>query len=305
MQATRTGIPAASAAISKRSKGAAAAAAPIPTAGKSRRFSGLELLLLLSLALGSLLFVAGRYTGAFDFVFRIALGANASAMPPYNMAWAAVFLIAYLAALYYAGLKHGLWAPIATAAVMLALQFAYMALGLIAGTVAAVLIFLPIPFYYYGMKGLDIAGVKKELGFGDARASRALLFGIGAYVLAIIISLMLGVALALAGIGDSAKIAQKVGSLPIEVLFFAVAISPIAEEVFFRGFLQQKIGLAPASVLFALAHISYFSISEVLGALAIGLLLGIIFKYSKSIYAVIIAHALYNLTSIIMIAYLF
>ncbi len=271
----------------------------------SRQFSGLELLLLLSSALGSLLFVAGKYTGAFDFVFRIAWGASVSAMPVYNTAWAAAFFIAYVAALYYAGLKRGVGASLATAAAMLVLQFAYMTIGVIAGTVAAVLIFLPLPFYYYGSKGLSIEDVKKALGFGDARAGRALLFGIGAYMLAIIISLMLGAALALAGIGDSAKIAQKIGSLPIEVLFFAVAVSPIAEEVFFRGFLQQKIGLVPASVLFALAHISYFSVSEIAGALAIGLLLGIIFKYTKSIYPVIIAHALYNLTSIILIAYLF
>ncbi|MFA5105722.1 MAG: type II CAAX endopeptidase family protein [Candidatus Micrarchaeia archaeon] len=308
MQTTRTGIPAASAAISRESKqgGRAVKAAPgIAPRPEGRGFSSLELLILLSLSLGSLLFVAGKYTGAFGFVFRISAGANPAAMPLYSTAWAAAFLLAYLISLFYSGMKHGYGAPTLTAAVMLALEFSYLALGVIAGTVAAVLIFLPLPFYYLGMGGMPISRIKQWLGFTGTKPGRALLIGIGAYVLAIAISLLLGLALTLAGVSDSAKIAEKVGSLPLEVLFFAIAISPIAEEVFFRGFLQQKIGLAPASVLFALAHISYFSVSEIAGALAMGLFLGLIFKYSKNIYAVIIAHALYNLTSIIAITFFF
>lgn len=291
---------------SKREKPAFKAAGPTPPLPETGRgFSGLELLVLLSLPLGSALFVAGKYSGAFGLIFNIAAGANIAAIPLYSSAWAAAFFLGYLIALFYAGMKHGYGAAALTAFVMLALEFAYLQAGLIAGTVAAVLIFLPIPFYYLGRNGTPIRQIKGWLGFTGASPKKAILIGIGAYALAIALSLVLGLALTLAGVSDSGKIAEKISSMPIEVLFFAIAVSPIAEEVFFRGFLQQKIGLVPASALFALAHISYFSVSEIAGALAMGLFLGLIFKYSRNIYAVIIAHALYNLTSIIAIALLF
>ena len=67
------------------------------------------------------------------------------------------------------------------------------------------------------------------------------------------------------------------------------------EEVFFRGFLQQRFGLLLASFLFMLAHvgkteirvISFWSIFQ-------GLYLGLFFAWSRNLLVPMIAHALFD-----------
>ena len=67
------------------------------------------------------------------------------------------------------------------------------------------------------------------------------------------------------------------------------------EEVFFRGFLQQRFGLLLASFLFMLAHvgkkeiriISFWSIFQ-------GLYLGLFFSWSGNLLVPMIAHALFD-----------
>ncbi len=300
MQTTKTGIPAASAVISRKSK---IDSAPSPTSSE-KALSYFKLEILISILSGSLLFLAGKYAGVFDFpgIFSqiAAQGAGIAQIAPFT-----VFLCFFILALIYAGVRHGLRAPILVEMVLAALAMIYVFAGAISGAIAASLIFISAPIYYFGMLGLGESAIKANLGFVKSGIGKGILLGLGAYLFAIGISLVLGIALALAGVSDSQKIADKVAAFPLEVLVFAIIITPVAEEIFFRGFLQQKIGLIPSAMIFAAAHIAYFSVSEIAGALAIGLLLGVIFKYSKSIYAVIIAHALYNLTSILAIKLLF
>lgn len=68
------------------------------------------------------------------------------------------------------------------------------------------------------------------------------------------------------------------------------------EEIFFRGFVQQWLGLAVASLLFMLAHfgkrdirvVSYWSIFQ-------ALYLGFFFAYSKNLIVPMIAHGLFDM----------
>lgn len=67
----------------------------------------------------------------------------------------------------------------------------------------------------------------------------------------------------------------------------------VAEEVFFRGFLQTLIGLLPAAVIFGVAH-AYGRLYIAVALLA-GLGLGYLYIYSGSLAAVIATHTVYNL----------
>ena len=68
------------------------------------------------------------------------------------------------------------------------------------------------------------------------------------------------------------------------------------EEIFFRGFVQQWLGLIVASLLFMVAHIgkkdirivSYWSVFQ-------GLYLGVFYIYSKNLLVPMIAHGLFDM----------
>jgi membrane protease YdiL (CAAX protease family) len=84
-----------------------------------------------------------------------------------------------------------------------------------------------------------------------------------------------------------------------------IIIQPIAEEIFFRGFLLDKfknlfgknIAIFFSSLLFGLAHLSYGNIYPAILTFIIGLLLAVLVVKTKNLYSSIIAHILFNLIS--------
>jgi len=94
-----------------------------------------------------------------------------------------------------------------------------------------------------------------------------------------------------------ATLAQSLGSLLGRLTWpqclWLAAWSGLAEEAFFRGALQPRVGLIAASLLFGLAHLvprrdlwpwSIF-------AVVVGLLLGVLFEATGNLVAPVVAHA--------------
>ena len=89
-------------------------------------------------------------------------------------------------------------------------------------------------------------------------------------------------------------------------LFFIVGIQPIGEEIYFRGFLFEKIekfaggliSIAITSTLFGIAHMSYGKIFPALMPIVMGIVLGFIVYRTKNLYSALIAHVAFNLTSL-------
>lgn len=78
----------------------------------------------------------------------------------------------------------------------------------------------------------------------------------------------------------------------------AVVISlgaAVGEEVFFRGFLQPRLGIVPQALLFGLAHASYLNGFEVLVTLIGGVVFGLAYHRTKSLYVPMTAHLGYNM----------
>lgn len=96
------------------------------------------------------------------------------------------------------------------------------------------------------------------------------------------------------------------------LLLLLGAIQPLAEEIFFRGFLLDKIesfagqntAIISTSCLFALAHISYSNINDlaslypVILIIAMGMILAYSVVKTRSLLTSIIAHTLYNVVTI-------
>ena len=103
------------------------------------------------------------------------------------------------------------------------------------------------------------------------------------------------------GVTDIQNVGETILNAPIWLAIFAFAVAPICEEMFFRGFLVSRLGVIGSSLLFMLAHYSYGSITELVGAFTIGILFALLFKRTKSIVSVAAAHVLFNLISISVI----
>ena len=89
---------------------------------------------------------------------------------------------------------------------------------------------------------------------------------------------------------------EIVGGLDgVAVLALALA-SGIGEEVFFRGALQPSLGLVPTSILFGLLHIGPDRrfLMWTPWALLMGLLLGVMYEATGSLYGCVLAHVAIN-----------
>jgi membrane protease YdiL (CAAX protease family) len=94
----------------------------------------------------------------------------------------------------------------------------------------------------------------------------------------------------------------------VSIVAFAVAVAPVFEEFFFRGFaypaLKQRWGtwraLVIVSAAFAAIHLHVPSLGP-LFALAIGL--GLSYEFTGSLLAPITVHALFNTVNVGMLLY--
>ncbi len=149
--------------------------------------------------------------------------------------------------------------------------------------------------YFLWKDGLK--GTLAALGFpGGLKAN--VLYTVGGLAAVFAVVLVIGVAALLLGINDQAKVTQKVSSLPLWVLAMAVLFAPVSEELLFRALLVPRAGVVGSSLLFGALHLAYGSVVEVVGVAAVGIVLALVFRFSKSITPCILIHLIYNLLSI-------
>jgi len=97
---------------------------------------------------------------------------------------------------------------------------------------------------------------------------------------------------------------QQLFSLPS--LYLIVAIQPFCEELFFRGFLLEKLmkfrgaffATVVTSVLFGVSHLSYTYAYAAVVAVMLGVLFSVVVLKTKNLYSAIFAHTLINITSL-------
>jgi len=93
----------------------------------------------------------------------------------------------------------------------------------------------------------------------------------------------------------------------IPLIVMAVAVAPVAEEIYFRGFLYNSLrSICPAwtavffqAFLFGLGHI--YQPLGVFVTFVIGLLLALIYEWRKTLLATIFVHGMYNMVGMVAI----
>lgn len=156
------------------------------------------------------------------------------------------------------------------------------------------LIALPIIFLFSKKHSLKKAvqglGFRK-IGTGRLLKKTALLF-----ITMVAVSIWLSLALSFLGFNDLELVSKSIEQteMVLPVFFWIAVLRVISEEIFFRGFLVEKIGVVASSGVFALFHIGYWSSVEMIGAFVLGLVLAKAFQLNKNLYPNILAHAAYN-----------
>lgn len=92
---------------------------------------------------------------------------------------------------------------------------------------------------------------------------------------------------------------EQLGQFPVINFIRVCILAPAVEEIFIRGCILESlqknysaiIALLISSLLFALLH---FNFVQTMSALISGLILGILYIYTGSLFSCILAHAMYN-----------
>jgi len=167
-----------------------------------------------------------------------------------------------------------------------------------------------IPFiWYYIVNHYKLRKIFERLKLTFENIDIAFLWGIVATILIFLIFFAIEFLLIVLGVNpnDLGNIQDLEKYFTPASLFILVSVQPIAEEIFFRGFLLDKIGtfagqniaIFSTAVLFGIAHMSYGKIYPVLFPMIMGVLLAYIVIKTRNIYASIFAHIFFNVTSFI------
>ncbi len=88
---------------------------------------------------------------------------------------------------------------------------------------------------------------------------------------------------------------------PILLRLGIAASAGLVEEAFFRGFLQPRIGIALATVFFALAHLSYEQPIMLVGVTLLSLLYGGLTRWRQNIWPAVVAHFLFDAIQLLVV----
>jgi len=172
--------------------------------------------------------------------------------------------------------------------------------------VIAIFILVPFAWYYFVNKS-NFKQTLSRIKLVIKDIDKAFLWGVVSAAVIFLIVFIIEVILISGGIKpqdlSNFPELQKLFSWP--TMFFLVAIQPIGEEIYFRGFLYDKIenyasgpfAVVITAVLFGIAHMSYGKEIPVIMIILMGLVLGFIVYKTKNLYSSIIAHIIFNVTS--------
>ena len=135
----------------------------------------------------------------------------------------------------------------------------------------------------------------------------AFLWGVITAIVALVVIVAIGILLMSLGLDltDASNIPELELYFSLPSVLFLIAFQPIAEEIFFRGFLLEKINvligeksaIITTAILFGIAHLSVGNIYPALSTGVIGILFAFLVIKTKNLFSAITAHIIFNLVS--------
>ncbi len=158
---------------------------------------------------------------------------------------------------------------------------------------------IPLGRQFLAQFGLLAPNVPREIGIG-------ILLGVGAWGAVLVAAIIVGLILVALG-GEQAIPKQPPALIPFLAalplgLRLAISLSAgVVEELFFRGFLQPRIGIALSTLLFVFAHFAYGQPLMLVGIATLSVIYGLLVKWRQTIWPAIAAHALFDGVQLLVI----
>lgn len=159
--------------------------------------------------------------------------------------------------------------------------------------------------------GQTLPGVfSEQLGLAAARPLREVGIGLGLGLLmwpGLLVALLLAAALLFLFGGESLLPAQPPGlivwiaALPVPVKLGVALSAGVVEELFFRGFLQPRVGVGLSTLLFVLAHLSYDQPFMLVGITLLSLFFAGLVHWRQNIWPAIAAHFLFDAVQLLFL----
>lgn len=123
-----------------------------------------------------------------------------------------------------------------------------------------------------------------------------------------VIALMLAVVGAVWALGGEDYLPKEppelipiVAGLPIVLRVGIGMTAGVVEELFFRGFLQPRVGITLSTALFVMAHLSYDQPFMLVGITALSILFALLVRWRRNVLAAITAHAAFDLIQLLIV----
>jgi membrane protease YdiL (CAAX protease family) len=92
-----------------------------------------------------------------------------------------------------------------------------------------------------------------------------------------------------------------IAALPLVWKVAIAASAGFVEEVFFRGFLQPRVGIGISTLLFVLAHLSYDQPFMLVGITLLSFLFAALVWWRQNIWAAVVAHFLFDAVQLVFV----
>jgi membrane protease YdiL (CAAX protease family) len=150
----------------------------------------------------------------------------------------------------------------------------------------------------------------EQLGLAAQRPLREIgvgvVFGLGAWF--VVLVGVMAIALAVAALGGADHLPRQppavipwLAGQPFALRLGLALSAGVVEELFFRGLLQPRTGIAFSTVLFALAHVSYDQPFLLVGVTLLSVLYGLLVRWRQSVWAAMTAHALFDSVQLLVV----
>lgn len=148
----------------------------------------------------------------------------------------------------------------------------------------------------FGLRARDVVA---ELALGSGAGA------VGWLVTILVMLAVVGLVWALGGEEllptEPPELVPMVAGLPILVRIGIALTAGVVEELFFRGFLQPRVGIALSTALFVLAHLSYEQPFMLVGIAALSLLFAFLVRWRGTVLSAIAAHAVFDLIQLLIV----
>ncbi|MEM7353282.1 MAG: CPBP family intramembrane glutamic endopeptidase [Acidobacteriota bacterium] len=150
-----------------------------------------------------------------------------------------------------------------------------------------------------GAIGLRSRNIIGELTLGLA-------VGLAAWFAVLVASFALGLVLSASGretlvAQEPAQLIVWMAGLPVTLRLAISLAAGVSEEIFFRGFLQPRIGIGLSSLLFVGAHLGYGQPLMLFGITLLSLIYAALARWRGSVWAAISAHFLFDAVQLLVV----